>query len=167
MSKQSVSINLHHDINIDSLFLAPTSVVKNSGFMIDNQLTFSDHVVLVAWFVCLLQYWVLDLSSLILPYIQLHKNTISAWHQSHQLQFQIISVWIGHRCQEWLPNCPCLDRVTSFVSDSIRDWDRRRQLEEESWRGDSEEKKTQAVAEKQSKRVENREAGKERQSLYG
>lgn len=41
---------IHHDINIktDSLWLAPTRVVRNLGVMIDDQLTFSNHVASVA-----------------------------------------------------------------------------------------------------------------------
>ncbi|XP_071348004.1 uncharacterized protein [Trachinotus anak] len=41
---------IHHDINIktDSLWLAPTKVVRNLGVMIDDQLTFSNHVASVA-----------------------------------------------------------------------------------------------------------------------
>lgn len=83
---------------------------------------------------------------------------------------------------ECLQICPCLDRVASIVSERFKNrfrWNeekgegdvhRLRQLEEESWRAGREtlwgEKDTEAVAETQSTTVENRKAGKRRQSVY-
>lgn len=42
---------IHHNnsIKTDSLSVAPTKIAGNLGVMIDNQLTFADHVASVAW----------------------------------------------------------------------------------------------------------------------